>query len=161
MANNLGEWEILTHEGVGKLRFGQTRYEVHAILGEPSKAYRKTPSDTSNTEFYEAVGLHLRYAPNETLEGIDAGPLSRVVFQGMSLINMPMDNAVRELERRGYTHRDYVFDDAGLALYVLDGLVKGVSLFPHGAHDMSDPESEAGRASRAAKEWLREYMGLE
>jgi hypothetical protein len=146
-------WKIHPFVGVGSIYFGQPRSDVIAMLGTPFKSYRKVPFAPTDTDSYRAIGLHIYYDPEYRVEGIDANDPSTISLNGISFLNRSVEEVVDDLARLGFKSQSLIFEDAGVALFEEDGIVKSVNIFPRGAHDLSDPNSVASRANAALAAW--------
>jgi hypothetical protein len=155
-----GIWEIVPYTRVGPLRFGEPRSEVRGRFGPPSKVFKKVPFADNDTDAFDQVCIHAYYDLTDLLESIDAWGASLIQFDGLPLLGAKVDEITAELARRGYSHCDYLFERAGFSLYVIDGDVRGVSVFARGYFDTSDPNSAVNRAQRAAEAWRRERYGI-
>jgi len=112
------EFQILPHKGVGPIKLGMTREEVHAIFGEPQFSHggREMFMDGFMTDFNE----------QDRVEFIELAKSRqfRAVFKGECLHEIPADEAVRHVSKYGQydqNQRDlgysYLFPDLQLSLW--------------------------------------------
>ena len=146
-------WEIHPHRGVGVLTFGQSRSEMRTLLGPPTRSFRKVPFAVTDTDAFNSLGLHVYYDPDYRVESVDAFEPSTVSLDGIAFVARPVDEVVREMEAKGFRHNSLTFEDAGIALFEEDGIVRCVTIFPRGYFDLNDPNSPASRALAAARAW--------
>jgi hypothetical protein len=81
---------IMSYVGVGPLKFGMTRQEVHQILGEPLSVDKSWYSEEL-TEYWSENGLQLTYSEtDERLLEISLYPnLPNVQLNGLKLFEVP------------------------------------------------------------------------
>ena len=125
-----GQLVISPYIGLGSLSFGQTRSEVRAILGEPSKSFRKGPFADNKTDEYRGVGIHTYFDLEDRLEFIEAFAPADVSYRGIRLSGSAIIHVVEQLGRIGLSHRDeqgsVVFEAGGFSLYAIDERVASV-----------------------------------
>lgn len=63
------KWEVSPLNSVGKIKFGATREQVHAAVGNPKDSFRKTKSSKSKTENYSS--FHVYYNDADTVEAVE------------------------------------------------------------------------------------------
>jgi hypothetical protein len=148
-------WEIHPYVGIGILRFGQTRSEVRSLIGNPSKSFKKVPFAENEADAYNSLGFHLYYDTDDRLESVDAWGPSPICFDGIKLVDVPVDSLARELAERGFEHHSYWFDRAGFSLYVVDEVAKCATVFARGYYDMTNTNSAVNRVARAAEAWRK------
>jgi len=78
--------EIRPFEGLGDLRFGMSRRDVRALLGQEFRSFKKTPLADSLTDAYAQYGLHLYYDGQDRLELVEAFRPCVPIFQGVELL---------------------------------------------------------------------------
>jgi hypothetical protein len=127
------QWAIQPFQSVGPLRFGMERSDVHRIMEEPPREFKKGLSDRL-TEAYDQAGAHVYYDSTGAVEFIEAFPPSSPVYEGIDLIRSDTQAVVADLARLGLQPRDdgeggLWFDDRGFALYAPEGRTEGVSAF--------------------------------
>lgn len=149
------DWEIHPFVGVGPICFGQSRDEVLSLLGSPSRTFKKVPFAVTETDAFNEIGLHVYYDSTFHVESIDALVSSGLCFESVVLLNRPVEAVVSEMTFRGYTNESLTFNEIGISLYDVDGIVKCVTIFPKGYFDLSNPDSAASRARAAAAAWRR------
>lgn len=115
-------WKLRPFDGLGPLRFGMTREEVHGVLGLPDQA-RQDGEEAPPEEDYFSAGVGLVYSTGQRLVGVEANPLREVVWDGVRVTGQPVQLFRQEIERRGVaTEWDEVEETlrvpgAGLQLY--------------------------------------------
>jgi hypothetical protein len=150
-------WEIRPFEGIGPLRFGQARDDVRALLGPPTRGFRKVPFAATEADAFIELGLHVYFSPEYRVETVDAVAPSTATLHGLSFLGRPVEDVVQEMEEFGLRHHSFQFDDAGVGLYEEDGVVRCVTVYPRGCFDLSNPDSPASRALAAAAAWKARY----
>ncbi|MFN8575171.1 MAG: hypothetical protein U0132_24165 [Gemmatimonadaceae bacterium] len=150
------DYEIRPFLGVGMIRFGQPRDDVVRLLGTPSRTFRKVPFATSDTDAFDAAGLHVYYDRGYLVESIDAVAPSAISFDGISFLGRAVEDVVRAMAERGYKDDSLTFNEVGISLYDEGGIVKCVTAFPRGYFDLSNPDSPVSRAKAAAAAWRRQ-----
>ena len=129
----IGEWAIQPFESVGPLRFGMERSEVHRVMEEPPREFKKGFSENM-TEAYDQAGVHVYYDSSGAVELIEAFPPANLVYEGTDLMRSDTQAVLADLARLGLQPRDdgqggLWFDDRGFALYAPGGRTEGVSAF--------------------------------
>jgi len=105
---------VISYVGVGPLRFGMTRDEVHQLIGNPL-SIDKSGGSEELTEYWSNNGLQLTYSEmDETLLEISLYPnLQNVQLNGLNLFEVPGTHAFKLL---------HDWDNAPLTIF-------GVSIF--------------------------------
>ena len=134
------EDKIIPFEGLGSLRFSETRAAIRALLNDPDLSFRKGSSTSTLTDAYNALGLHLFYDAQDCLEFIETFPPCNPVFEGQTFSGLPIEMVVTAMRARGHQPNndglgDYIFEDLGIALYVPDEDVESVAVYRHGYYD--------------------------
>lgn len=98
--------EIIPGEGLGKLKFGMSREEVKAILGEPDHQevthYGDDISDQSDAWEYHTLRLDLSFEEAEDWRLVIISVSSEdYQLKGSSLIGLDMDELMEELDMLG------------------------------------------------------------
>ncbi|MGC4244194.1 MAG: hypothetical protein QM686_18460 [Herbaspirillum sp.] len=88
----------MSYVGVGPLRFGMTRDEVHQLIGNPL-SIDKSGGSEELTEYWSNNGLQLTYSEmDETLLEISLYPnLQNVQLNGLNLFEVPGTHAFKLL----------------------------------------------------------------
>jgi hypothetical protein len=113
---------IMSYVGVGPLKFGMTRDEVHQILGEPLSADKSWCSEEL-TEYWSENGLQLTYSEtDERLLEISLYPnLPNVQLNGLKLFEVPGAYAFKVL----HDWDDAPLTIAGASIFLKLGLAAG------------------------------------
>jgi hypothetical protein len=101
MANS-GEnqvWELTPFVGVGPLRFGMTREEIIANLGEPDMVVHREPLLMESHRGSPAMPIY--DAENHLIAAQLVRP-GQLTFQDLTLIARPVESVRHDLERRGF-----------------------------------------------------------
>jgi hypothetical protein len=110
-------YEIRPRDGLGPVRFGMSRAEVHAALDEPPEPYQKTPEARHAADAFQRAGLHVHYRGAEPvvefIEGF-AVPDVRLTLRDVHPLEVPAEEVVARLA--GLT--DVIEEEDG-ATYVL------------------------------------------
>lgn len=118
-------WTLVPFQSLGPVRFGMTRDEVQAVLGDGVQV-------SEHRVAYDAAEAQIEYDDEGRVETISAYPERPVVVQGATLQGeRPVTEMAAELERLGYQGEDdgeesTVFPALGLALYAPTGVVEGL-----------------------------------
>jgi hypothetical protein len=143
------EWEIISFEGMGPIRFGTTPEEVAAVVGEPDRSRRGLRPGSFN-EFRGTKAPIVRYSENRVKEIETFYDLKSVRFRGIDFFQTDGIEVLRQLEELNSGARVSVgiilFDKLGLTTGRLDeGPRTGhsVTAFASGAWDgkMGDLDS--------------------
>jgi hypothetical protein len=114
------ELTVIPHHGVGPIRLGMTRSEVHEQLGEPEHVSR----DRSREGFLS--GFMVDFNLEDKAEFIELAKSNRfrALFEGKCLHELPADEAVAFVSRFGRYNEDgrtlgyqYIFLDLQLSLW--------------------------------------------
>lgn len=137
-------FDIRPYVGVGRLAFGMTPEEVHAVVGEPQKQ-RPNPLGQGDERY---AGFRVRYTADADLMcEVTFSTACCVSFEAISLFGDP--TAVQQLaERDAYATQRLgyiIFPSLGIALADFD----------------SDQESDKAVAVYARGEWARSASLLE
>lgn len=129
---------LLPFQQVGPLRFGMSRQDTREVLHEDWHSFLKGPNAIIFTDAYDTLGLHLYFDDSEHLECIEAFSPSRVVYDGVQLIDRDSHDVSQELTNLGCICRsdDGIFCDAqGFSLYAPDHIVLAVTMYAR-SYDM-------------------------
>ena len=128
--------EIHSYVGVGPITFGMTRDDVRSILPGPYIMFhRGKPKDAFQlpTDFYEALGIFIGYAPDGKCKAIEMASPARPTYAGHQLLGVPPGpvlKLIRDLDPNVAT------DSAGLTAFAL-----GIALYiPGQKHNDLDIE---------------------
>lgn len=143
-------WTMVPHVGVGSLRFGMTLEEVRAIVGDP--AFEETidwPEDTATREWtFEDPDLDLSFADEDAMRLVNI-TARQGLLRGVDVIGMPEEAAIAALHGAGSPPVAFAeefatglrvlrCEDDDLLLFVEDGVVQSIGLFPE--HDADRDE---------------------
>lgn len=121
---------IQPNEGVGTIRFGMLRRDVHALLGVPDR--QKKRDSPVPADFYNEHGLIVEYDPEEVVEAVEIKPPADPSFMSRALIGVPFEDLAewfRSIDPR------IQFDGAGLTSFRF-----GIGLYaPHAAKLPGEP----------------------
>ena len=128
-------WEVEPGVGVGPLRFGTPREQLHAELGSYS-AFRRGSYSANLTDQYARLGLMLTCGPGEGLYLIEIPDPSYMTFRGVNL-DGSAERVVADLRRAGVAPEQddsgWTFGDGTAGLYVPstepDAVVENVTLY--------------------------------
>jgi hypothetical protein len=136
---------VYPHRGVDEIRFGMTRHQVVAELGEPSeKSVETNAIGEEEVEWtYERYAMTLCFArrdgyrlgtitlDSEDVEILDGQPIGKQESELLGLFEEQPDFALRlEDEYPTIKARDYSCDALGLLFMIVNGVTERVSLFP-------------------------------
>ncbi len=127
---------ILPFEGLGDLRFGMLRTDVHSLLGEDFD--RVSEGQPADMEVYDSIGLHLDYDKDDKLVFIEAVPPCNPIYTDIQLLRGTYQAVLTKLAKLGHTavcdDQAYNFGELGFSLYVPSQL-EGVSIYRQGYYD--------------------------
>lgn len=112
------EFQILPHKGVGPIKLGMTREEVHAIFGEPQFSHGL------REQFLD--GFMVDFSEENRVEFIELAKSQqfRAILEGKCLHEIPAHEVIRHVSKYGeYDRNDpelgysYVFVDLQLSLW--------------------------------------------
>jgi hypothetical protein len=83
-------WDILSHVGVGAVRFGQTREIVRRFFKEKPTEFFKAPDDPVKTDYFESDGVFIFYNANDTCEAVEFCKPAIVTWQNKQLLPLPL-----------------------------------------------------------------------
>ncbi len=131
--------EIHSFQGLGVLRFGQSREMVREILGGVYRSFTKALGSTNETDASDELGLHLFYDDSDRLEFIEGFGSAILSFQGIEFLGRDLAEIENRLEALGYTversDAGLQSDTAGISIYAPGGVVEAVSVFRQGYYD--------------------------
>lgn len=113
------------------------RPTVRRILRSFPKIFFKIPGDTTETEAYDELGLHLYYTEGDRLDFIEAFLPSDPTFQDIHLLGRPRDVVFSQLQELGHkpafeNDGSYFCDELGIVLYVPIEEIEAASVYPKG-----------------------------
>lgn len=142
--------EIIPFVGYGQIKFGQSIEQVKLLLGEPTDSTREKHDDGTEdiTLLYGEQGVELSfmseddfrlgliscYSPNFTLDGIAYTGMSELDF----LKTAKYDDINLEDDFSELKAKDYTIDSKGLSVWVQEGYVNSITLFPQYTADDED-----------------------
>ena len=134
----MDNWQLLPYDGLGELKFSQTRENIRSILGRACRLFKKTPQ-SNLSDVYDKYGLHLYYDSHDMLEFIESYQPCRPFYEQVSILNRNVKKVISDISKLGYTERfdsgSYFFDDLGLALYAPASHVEAASMYKRGYYD--------------------------
>lgn len=117
------DWEIVSFEGIGAIRFGMTPNEVADVVGPPDRSRRGLRSGSFN-EFRANRTPIVRYSENRVREIEAFYDLESVTFQGIDIFKSDGLEVLRRLEKLNGDAKlsvgIVVFDKLGLTTGRLD-----------------------------------------
>lgn len=124
-------WEVVPFEAVGPLRFGMSKAEVAATLGEDPDVVDET------REAFDEVGCQTEYGDDGRLESVTVYAPAVLVVRGVEVHeDQAMEDAVRALEALGQHGREHQgvtwFEETGTMLYGPTGTVEGAGAYRKG-----------------------------
>lgn len=124
-------FEIEPHIGAGPIRLGQSREEVHGIMGAPFRPYSKVPGEPL-TDTYFGTDLQVYYDAGDRVEYIELdGPgFINPTLRGRTLLFAPAEDVIDWM--RGIADFDaddpelgYSYDDPALDLSLWRPVIPG------------------------------------
>jgi hypothetical protein len=131
--------EVTPFISVGSLRFGATREDIRAQLGARFESFKKSPN-SNETDAYDELGLHLYYDRDNRLEYVEAFEPAEPEYAGIVFVGRAFEDVRNDLTEAGYAcsfmdAASVKCDDAGIALYISDGIVEGAGVYRRGYFD--------------------------
>ncbi len=125
-------WKIVPQRSIGPLSLGMEEGEYVALLGLPSKVFRRTSDASHEIIAFDNALVHLTVDSKRCVVGISVFKPRQVFFAGVQLLGQPMKVVYDDLKLAGL---DFVPVDAGLwckqagvVLVEVDGAIDGVEL---------------------------------
>lgn len=131
-------WTIRPFLGVGPLSFGLGRDEVRTELRGRISTFLKGPFARIDTDAFEDSGVHAYFDQNDRLECIELIEPCQAEYKGVSTINRPIAEVLRDFAQRDISYREddgYFFDQGGFVLFTDEGVVKAVTVYRPGYYD--------------------------
>jgi hypothetical protein len=131
--------EIIPHAGIERIKLGANRTEIIGSVGEPAERDIQTYPDGTSTEYleYPDLGLSLGFTSED---GDRLGTITvrsrMATLDGRTIIGRPIEEILSEspgvvldddFEENG---QDYIDENRNLSIWVLEGLVNNVTVFP-------------------------------
>lgn len=120
-------YEAIPHGGIGPVKLGMTRTEVHRVMPGPREAFLKGPDAGHETDAFHDSGFQVFYAGNPpVVEFIELSRDSgfRALYGGLDVFATPADRVVAQVSADapfdpahfdlGYS---YIFPDLDLSLW--------------------------------------------
>jgi hypothetical protein len=115
------DYAIRPYDGIGPIKFGMTPEQVHEILGEPVKTFKK---NSRNTDDYRTIGFHVVYDEADACESITLFSPATPSFQDQQLIDGSFKTLKTWFQSQGSTVQHYdcgmIFLKFGINLYATD-----------------------------------------
>ena len=135
--------EIIPFVGFGQIKFGMTLEQIKGLLGEPTENIKEKHDDGSEdiSMLYSELGVELSfmseddfklgliscYAATYTLDGVAFNGMSEEDFlKEAKFEDLTLDEDLPELNAK-----DYTVDSVGLSMWVQDGFVDSITMFPN------------------------------
>jgi len=146
--------KILPHVGLGAIRLGNSQMQVISLLGDPSERRVESFSNGSQTEYFQYASPHITLGFSSD-DGDRLGTITieddsarfqehKVIGEGIEsfLDRHPSFLFQDDFEGSG---RDYMDKVLGLSIWVIDGHITNLTLFPDWIDDDTPkwPEQEA------------------
>ena len=119
--------EITPGVGVGPIRIGQERSEVHQSAGPPDSQFRKTGQSPTLTDVYASLGVHVYYTKLETVEFLETFAVEGVrhIVSGLCGFTVEVDRLISALSSQGHVYSQdegfsFTFPDIGVTLWRSD-----------------------------------------
>jgi hypothetical protein len=130
--------EITPFEGVGTIRFGDSRQQVRNSINHRYESFRKDVGE-DETDAFDEIGVHVYYDDQGRVEFIEAFSPASLTLHGLPLMGRPIGDVEDELRALGYSSRQtdvgLEYTDAGIALTAAEGIIEGVGVFRRGYYD--------------------------
>jgi hypothetical protein len=124
------DYDLRPYDGVGALRLGISREEVHKVAGLPSDSFLK--AGVSLTDQYDSLGILVYYDSEEKVEAIELFSPAKPTLHSREVLGRP----IREIiEWWKSLDPNLAADEAGLTSRTL-----GIGAYaPGAARDSDDP----------------------
>src|SRR5262249_29981179 len=120
-------YEVNPHVGVGPVKLGMTRDEVHRLMPGPNIPFRKSPDDKHETDAFHDAGFQVFYtgdAPVVEYIELSAGLGLQAIYDGISVFEKDASEVVAHISRNAAFDPDdwelgysYVFRALDLSLW--------------------------------------------
>ncbi|PCJ67564.1 MAG: hypothetical protein COA58_00060 [Bacteroidetes bacterium] len=135
--------EIIPFIGFNQTKFGQSLEQVKLLLGEPTDSTREKHEDGSEdvSLLYSELGVELTfmseddfrlgliscYAPTYVLNGQSYAGMSEEEFlKTAKFPDLKLEENLIDLKAK-----DYTIDSKGLSIWIQDGFVDSITMFPN------------------------------
>jgi hypothetical protein len=127
-------FDIHPYVGVGPIRFGMTRDEVHAVVTSEVRDFRRGRTEGAPDDFFPTLGFFAYYGPDSTCQALEFSRLGPPTLDGQTFFERPYYEV-----RQWLRTLDPVLDETadGLRSYHL-----GIAISAPGANELSDEELE-------------------
>lgn len=105
------QYNLIPHVGVGEIRLGMTKAEVHQILDEPRRT-KKNFASSGTIEFYPDQPYKVSFNSSGICEAIGMPELAQVLLNGEPLLSRNPDELIDYLK---HLDPDVFTDDLGIA----------------------------------------------
>ena len=135
--------ELTPFVGFNQIKFGMTLEQVKGLLGEPTDNTKEKHEDGSEdisllygehgvelsfmSEDDFRLGLISCYAPTYTIDGQAFAGMSEADFlKAADFDDLKLEDDLTELKAK-----DYTVDSKGLSIWIQDGFVDSITMFPN------------------------------
>ena len=110
---------------IGPLSQGMTRKRVRSVLGGDFVEFRKTEFSKNTTDAYDEIGVHVYYASNELVKGVELFPASAtLIYKSLQVFCYSCTDLCALLNELGVCYLEHGSDliviDSQIRLYVPD-----------------------------------------
>jgi hypothetical protein len=110
---------------IGPLSQGMTRKTVRSVLGGDFIEFRKTEFSECTTDAYDEIGVHVYYASNELIKGVELFPASAtLIYKSLQVFSYKCTDLCALLNELGVCclehGSDLIVIDSQIRLYVPD-----------------------------------------
>lgn len=128
------KFQIVSHQSVGEIRFGQSPDEVRAVLQSPCRSLRRTPASIYPCDYFADLQIFVNYGDGGA-EAVELAGPAEAIFQGRDLLKLNFRDLSTHLLNED---ADLVVEDDGCTSVKL-----GIGAYaPHATKNpMAKPES--------------------
>ena len=91
-------FDIVSHQGVGEIKFGQSPSEVRGLLEPPFRSFKRTPASAYPCDYFESLALFVYYGENGA-EAIEFAAPAKVFFQHIDLLQLNFSDLTTQLRK--------------------------------------------------------------
>lgn len=93
------KFEILSHEGVGQIRFGMPPSAVRAALGEEFESFKRTPQSVYPCDYFPKLQCFVYYNMDGKAEAVEFAEPAKPTLNGVNLLNLSFSKLVQQLRK--------------------------------------------------------------
>ncbi|WP_068953376.1 hypothetical protein [Pararhizobium polonicum] len=92
-------FEIHSHQGVGEIRFGMTRSEVHAALGVEFESFKRSSQDAHPSDHFIGLGCFVYYGDSGRVDAVEFLEPAEPTLNGVNLLSFGFTDLIRQITK--------------------------------------------------------------